>query len=296
MTGWRAFVRLHRVEYPLPIHYLCYAVWGACYTVSDLGQLLAPPVLCVITSNLIHPAAMNVLNAAMDVRTDSLNPNKADLAAATVRLGPRRVIVCAATELTFAQALAVLASLLTGRWSCAIFVAVAIALHVLYNIEPVHLKRRGIANPLTLGASFAFLPCLASAAAVLPELTTPMWLIFAGLGASVTGRALWWMIPDRAADAATGTVTLAVRYGAMRTLVVSCLIAASVPVLLGWGLWWRYGPIIGLVGAAVGSAFLLGQFPLLRKHNQSYARMRRRAMTPMMGANVFYAVLPLIAL
>jgi 4-hydroxybenzoate polyprenyltransferase len=222
----------------------------------------------------------------------------ADLAHATLLRGTKSVIALAAMEMALAQVLAIIVSLWVGRWFIAITVALIIVPHVLYNIEPVRLKCRGIANPLTLGASLVFLPCLVSYATVRPDFTGPVWLIFAGLGASVTGRASWWMIPDLAADAATGTVTLAVRYGAVRMIVVACLIVAVVPWLLGWGLRWRYGRLalaLALAGTVASGGFLAGQLPLLRRGHPSYACMRRRDMTPMMIDKMFLAIFPLTA-
>ncbi|MBV9844762.1 MAG: UbiA prenyltransferase family protein [Kutzneria sp.] len=295
-SGSRDLLRLHRVEYPIPVHYLCYASWGACYAVGGLRQLLTAPVLLAVAANLVLPAAMSVLNAAVDVRGDALNRGKADLAEATLRVGVRSATIVTAVEMGLAQMLAIVASLVARDATTAVVVAVIIVLHVLYNAEPVRLKRRGFANPLTLGVSLGLLPCLATFTVVRPDIAPATWLIFAGLSTSITGRALWWMVPDREADAAAGTVTVAVRHGAARAVTVSCFIAATVPVLLGWGLWWRYGPAVALPGIVVSGAFLAGQLSLLRRDRPSYARIRKATMAPMTIATVFFTVLPLVAL
>lgn len=296
---WWALIRVHRLEYPLPVHYLCYALWGACYAITDLGQLAEWPVILAVLANLPPPVAMNALNGAMDVQTDIRNPDKRDLAIATLRLGRRLVIGVASAEMALSVGLAGLVSISVGRWFVGVAAVAMIALHLLYNLEPVHLKRRGLANPITLGVSFGFLPCLVSYGAVRGHIDAAAWLIFLGLGLTVTGRALWWAVPDRTADAAIGLRTPAVRFGAVRTLVVSCAIAALGPVLLGWGVSWRYGLLWGVAGVVISAVFVGGQLPVVRRamagDSLSSVRMRRRNMTPMALANVALVALPLIA-
>jgi len=292
MTPGAALVRIHRVEYPLPIHYLSYAVWGACYA-SGPATL---PLIPVLLAALIHPVSMNALNASVDLRTDAKNPRKRDLAQAVLLLGPRRIGALALAEMALCLALCGWASILLGRALVVLTMAAIIACHLAYNLEPVHLKRRGFANPLTLGVSFGFLPCVLSHAAVTGDFPARVWPIYAGLGLSVAARALWWMVPDARADAAAGTVTVAVRYGARRMAVLSCGVALAVPVLLGWGLWWSYGPGWAAVGVTAASAWFLGQFAALRSMTaRSYAGLRRSFMTPMAAANVVFALLPLAA-
>ena len=295
----RALARIHRLEYPLPIHYVCYALWGACYGVGSPRGLLDAPVLLAVVANLPLPVAMNVLNGVIDVRADARTPNKQAAAAAMLRVGVRPALWWAGLEMAASLVLGAVVSAWTGHWLVGTALALTIALHVLYNVEPVHLKRRGIVNPVTLGVSFGFLPCLVSAAAARPDIPVSLWLVFAGLGVSVIGRAAWWMVPDRAGDAASGVITFAVRHGAHRTLLLSCLIGLAGPALLGAGLWLRYGTVLAIVGTAAGSVFVIGQLTVLPGTSDqalpSSARLRRRNMTPMMAANVFLAVLPLVA-
>jgi len=295
----RALARIHRLEYPLPVHYVCYALWGACYGVGSPRGLLDVPVLLAVVANLPLPVAMNVLNGVIDVRADARTPNKQVTASATLRVGVRPALWWAGLEMTASLVLGAVVSVWTGHWLVVTALALAIALHVLYNVEPVHLKRRGILNPVTLGVSFAFLPCLVSCAAARPDIPMSLWLVFAGLGVSVIGRAAWWMVPDRAGDAASGVTTFAVRHGAHRTLVLSCLIGLAGPALLGAGLWPRYGAVWAIVGMAAGLVFVVGQLAVLPGASDqalpSSARIRRRNMTPMMAANVSLVVLPLVA-
>lgn len=299
MSAASDLARIHRLEYPLPMHYLCYSVWGACYAVDRPAQMLTLPVLLAVAANLPLPVAMNVLNAVVDAPTDARTPDKRGSAAAIARLGPRTALWWAGTEMAFSLVVAVVVTVWSHHWIVIAAAAGAVVLHLLYNLEPVRLKRRGLANPVALGAGFGFLPCLVSYGAVRADVTYWAWLIFAGLGISVTGRAMWWMVPDRSGDAVSGMPTYAVRHGARRALVISWLIAIPGPAVLAVGLWPRYGPVWALVGAAAGGVFVVGQFVGLRGTSDralpSVTRMRRRNMTPMMIANVFLAVLPLVA-
>jgi len=289
-------LRIHRLEYPFPIHYLCYAVWGLFYAPGNLTQLLKLPVLLVFLANLIHPMAMNALNCAADTRTDARNPRKRDLAQAATRIGVGRVAAIALAELVLCFGLCAVAAVLLHRPLVAVTMAAIVALHLLYNLEPIHLKRRGLFNPIALGASFGFLPCILSHSVVTPLFAGPTWLIYSGLGLSVTAGSLWWMVPDRAADAASTTTTAAVRYGAARMARLSCGIALAVPLALSWGLWLAYSPFWGILGAALAAGWFGGQLTSLRTFSlRSYADLRRRSMTPMMVANVAFAVVPLVA-
>ncbi|HVV19785.1 MAG TPA: UbiA family prenyltransferase [Pseudonocardiaceae bacterium] len=299
MSTVRDLARIHRLEYPLPIHYVCYSIWGACYAVDHPAGLLTVPVLLAFVANLPLPVAMNVLNAVVDVPTDARNPQKSGSAAAITRLGARTALWWAAVEMAFSLVVATVVAVWLRHWLVIAATGGAVALHLLYNVEPVRLKRRGLLNPLTLGASFGFLPCLVSYGAVRAGVAWWAWLVFAGLGISVAGRALWWMVPDRSGDAASGMPTFAVRHGARRAFVVSLLIALPGPVVLAAGLWPSHGPVWAVVGGLAAGVFVVGQFVGLRGTSDralpSVTRMRRRNMTPMMIANVFLAVLPLAA-
>lgn len=296
---WWDLARVHRLEYPLPVHYLCYALWGACYGTGAIGRLIDVPVLLAVTTNLLSPVAMNVLNGVIDVRTDARTPDKRPAAAAMLRVGAGRALWWAALEMALSLVLGAVISVWTGHWLAITAITLMVALHLLYNVEPVRLKRRGFVNPVALGVAFGFLPCVVSCAAVRADIPISLWLIFAGLGVSVTGRALWWMAPDQAGDAATGVITLAVRHGTHRTILLSGLVALFGLALLGAGLWLRYGAVWVTVGTAAGAIFVIGQLAVLSGTSDgappSSARMRRHNMTPMMAANVVLAALPLVA-
>src|SRR5205823_11778100 len=114
-------------------------------------------------------------------------------------------------------------------------------LQLQYNIEPAHLKRRGLAGSGVFGVASVGLPLVLGYTALTSHLDAAGWLIFSGAAVLSVARTVWWAIPDHTADHATGIDPPTVRYGPVRALVVACLLLVTGLVLLGWGLWWRYG-------------------------------------------------------
>ena len=77
---------------------------------------------------------------------------------------------------------------------------------------------------------------------------------------------------------------------------LSCVLALAAPVLLGWGLWQAYNPGWAMFGAVLAGAWVAGQLASLRSISvRGYSDLRKRLMTPMMLANVGFAVIPLAA-
>jgi lycopene elongase/hydratase (dihydrobisanhydrobacterioruberin-forming) len=303
MTGkrqWASDIALvHRLQFPSPVNYLCYATWGACYAVADIRHLPTTPVLGAVAANMLLVLATLVLNTAVDVDTDDLDRGKRDIVAAARRLGRRRCLCLAAVEMLLGFTLAILVASSTHRWLVAAAAGLIIMLHALYNLEPVRLKRRGLAGPAVIGLSFGFLPCLMSYGAVRPTVDTSLWPVCTGLGLLVAGRMAWWSIPDREADRATGITTPAVRYGTNRTLTAAYAAVAAGLGALGWGLSWRYGPAWALTGVLVCGAFLIGQLTVLRRASDHDVprsqRMRKRATSMVAIGNVLLGTIPLLA-
>jgi 4-hydroxybenzoate polyprenyltransferase len=299
VNGWRDVLRVHRLEYPFPVHYLSHAALGACYAASDVQKLFTGPVLFCVRANLLSITGGNPLNAAVDISTDAHTQDKRDIAQATLRLGRHHAMSWAATEMLLALAAAIAISLWLDRALIAVGVALTIALCLFYNLEPLRLKRRGLANPITIALTTGPLPSLVSYSAVRPDLTASTWLIFIGLGALITGRALWWTVPDQISDRATGMTTPTVQYGALQAVVIACNATVVGLGLLGWGLWWRYGPLWALLGVAINGPFLLSKLALLRRlsHNSppNSRQLRRRDLSSVMIADIVLALLPLAA-
>lgn len=290
----RDLYRVHRLEFPFPVAYVCHALWGACYAATEPGQLVRAPVVLAVVANLIPLVAQNVLNAAMDIPVDARTPGKSGIARAASRLGRTRLIALASAEMALALLLAVTVAVHLGRPLVAAGVALGIAVEHLYNLEPVRLKKRGLANPVSLGAHFSALPFLSTAAAVRPDLPGFLWPLVLGLWLLLIGRTLWWSLPDAAADRAAGLAPPAVRYGSSRALLLAAAATAAALTLIAWGLTWSLGPTAALLGTAGCGLFLISKLRMtataLRALHERH--MRRHTLTFVVGADALLAVLP----
>ncbi|MFJ8331476.1 UbiA family prenyltransferase [Streptomyces sp. NPDC094437] len=287
--------RVHRLESPFPLAYLCHALWGACYAATTPHQLLRTPVLLAVAANLIPLIAQNVLNAAMDIPIDARTPGKSGVARAAQRLGRRRLFGIATAEMTLALLLACGVAVHLGRPLIAAGVAAGILVEYLYNLEPVRLKKRGLANPISLGAHFSVLPCLSTFNAVRPDFPGYLWPLFLGLWLLLIGRTLWWSLPDAPADQAAGLTPPAVRYGTSRALVLAVGATATALTLIAWGLAWSLGPGAALLGTTGCGIFLISKLRLTPAtlHALHETRMRRHTLTFVIGADVLLVALPL---
>lgn len=291
----RDLYRVHRLEAPFPVAYVCHALWGACYAASSPGQLTRVPVVLALVANLIPLVAQNVLNAAMDIPVDARTPGKSGIARAAARLGRPRLIGIASAEMALALILATAVAVHLGRPLVAAGVAAGILVEYLYNLEPVRLKKRGLANPVSLGAHFSALPFLSTANAVRPDLPGYLWPLLLGLWLLLIGRTLWWSIPDAAADRAAGLAPPAVRHGPTRALLMASGSTALALALLAWGLAWALNPVAALIGTAASAFFLVGKLRMtataLRTLHERH--MRRHTLTFVIGADALLSVLPL---
>jgi 4-hydroxybenzoate polyprenyltransferase len=234
------------LEFPLPVNYACYASWGVSFAVADVRQVAGRAVVTAVAANLLLIVSGLAANAAADVRTDERHLERNGLASAVSRFGRRRAVRWAATEMAVALLLATLVSAWVCRPVVAADAAATITLHVLYNTEPVRLKRHGFTGVAAFCVSGLVLPFLLGYWTVRPGLAGHDVPLVAGLGLLAVGRMTLWSIPDRAADAATGMRTPSVRYGPAGTLARSVAFMIAGLGLAGWGLCWRYGPALAL--------------------------------------------------
>jgi len=297
---WPSLYWVHRLEYPFSIAYLCHAVWGASWAVANPRQLLTAPVLAIVLANYSHQVGEVVLNAALDVDADARNPQKHQVASASQRLGRRALLGLATIELALPVLIAGTVSIALSRPSIAVWMAIIVALQVLYNLEPVRLKRRGMANPVTLALTYSALPALPVYLAVRPDVTPWTWLVLLGVLCTATGRTLWWALPDRAADIEANDSTPVVRLGVHRSLLVACLLSTVGVALIGVSLWWRYGPVWALLGMASASLFLVVKLRQLGRVSEAgvfrAVRMRRRDLPLALATDLAVVVIPLAAL
>ncbi|WP_326623656.1 UbiA family prenyltransferase [Streptomyces decoyicus] len=297
--GLRSLVRIHRLEYPFPVIYLCHVLWGACLAATGPGSLTAAPVLIMLFANIVAIISQNPLNAGLDIRADTHTSGKESIARATQHLSVRTAFTCAALEMALALGLSVWVALWLGRPLVAVGVALSIVLHLAYNLEPVRLKRRGYANPAYFGATFAFLPSLSTYAAVRADVPLSAWLFLTGLGILLFGRSLWWCIPDLIGDAKAGDRTPAVQHGPRHALVVACAWTALGLLFIGAGLW-PYGVLWALLGILASAAFLVDKIKLLRhisRENLPHeSTMRKHSLSLAMGGDLLLCAIPLLAL
>ncbi|MQA06955.1 MAG: hypothetical protein GEU98_00150 [Pseudonocardiaceae bacterium] len=295
----RDFTILHRLEFPFPITCLCAASWGASFAVERADDLLEAPILAAIGANLLLIVSGLALNVAVDLRTDELHKDKNYLAAAARHIGRSRIRRWIGTEWVVALGVATFLSLWSGRWLIVGAATAVIVLHVLYNIDPIRLKRRGFVGSIAFGTSVVALPYLLSYSAVRPDFSPPIWPILVGLTMLTIGRTIWWATPDGGADTESGITTPTVRYGAARTLSYSNVTMLLAVSLIGFGLWWRYGPIWTLLGIAAHSAFLGSTLRVFGSRSNwvapSAKRMRTRNMPMAMIGDVVLAIIPLSA-
>ncbi|MEU6642504.1 UbiA family prenyltransferase [Saccharomonospora sp. NPDC046836] len=290
---------LHRLQFPLPVTYVCYAAWGACFAVPEAAGLADLRVLAAIMANLLLIVGGLVLNNVVDVRTDQRHSEKQYLATATNRVGVRRALRWAWHELTVAIGLCVAIGYTAGRWAPVAIAVVTITATLLYNLEPIRLKRHGLAGPLVFGVALVGMPCLLSYTAARPDVEAWIWPVAAGVALLTAGRTVWWSVPDRAADMATGITTPSVRYGHAGTLAMACVVLLAGLLLLGWGLWWSFGPLWAIVGTVVHLGFLTGvagQFVLARRGRfPSATVLLKRGLPVVMLGEVALVVVPLAA-
>jgi 4-hydroxybenzoate polyprenyltransferase len=296
---WRDLLRVHRLEYPFPVNYLCHASWGAAFAVSRPRELLDLPVLAAIAAAVLPLVSQNLINAAYDVRADAVNPGKKHLGEATLRLGRSRVLRWFAVETVLALTLATAASVSAGRPWVLAAVATSVVLWLLYNLEPVRLKRRSFINPVSYALTFVLLPCVSSYSAVRPDFPWWVWTTWSGMGVLLIARTLWWSIPDRGADASVGDRTPVVAHGARRALAIACVMTAAGVGVTGWGLWQGYGPLWSLLYVVAATLFLVDKLGLLRRISDDdlphEKRMRTHSLTVVMVSDVLLVLIPLLA-
>ncbi|MFI9009944.1 UbiA prenyltransferase family protein [Actinosynnema sp. NPDC053489] len=296
---WRAVHRVHRLEHPFALHYLCHAAWGACFAVAEPADLLRAPVLVAVLANAVQILSQGPLNAAADVAGDRVNPGKSGIATAVLRPGPAHVALWGLAEMAVAVTACAAVALHLDRPLVVVPVVVSSALHLMYNVEPVKLKRRGMANPAYFGMTFAVLPFLSTFAAVRSDVPAWTWPLCAGLGVLMMGRTLWWAVPDRDADAAVGVRTPAVDYGARRALLVACALTALGLVGTGWGLWWGHGAAWAVLGVLTAGLFLVDVLRLTTTITDDRLpderSLRERTLAVVVVSDAALALLPLVA-
>ncbi|ACU95894.1 UbiA prenyltransferase family protein [Saccharomonospora viridis] len=286
----RELAAVHRLEFPFWVNTVCQALWGACFAVAAPTELVAWPVLLAVVANIVLMEAGLVLNAVADLDSDARHPERGRLANAVLKLGGRDGLRLVTAEFVLGGSLAVAVSVWTGHWLVALAAAGTVAAHVLYNVEPMRWKSRGLPGAAVFACGVIALPFVTAHAAVRADLPPEAVLTFGGLTLLATGRVVWWSVPDREADAAAGQRTTSVRHGAVRALALACLLLCAGVFALSWGLWWYGGPVAALVGAGGHVVFTGTVVALLRRvrvrRPTSSTRLRTTVMPVVLAADV----------
>lgn len=264
LSLWSAIKTLHRVEVG-PVYFFV-LVWGmavAARRPSDLWSLAA--ILAFLINGLSLFSGF-VLNNYSDYPIDRRSPIKGYVADAVERVGRSKTLALYWVEQAITVAAAAAVSLLLNNWVFVVVKAAGIVSGMLYNGEPVRLKRRGIWNPIIFLIRFGFVPGMIAYLAVHDGVIgTGGWLALIGASLLSFSRGFWNSVSDTAEDRAEGIVTPATRYGpraAMRFAVASLVPAC---VLIGCGLWLLLGPVYGLVGVAGSVGATAYRWWLLRR-------------------------------
>ena len=96
-------------------------------------------------------------------------------------------------------------------------------------------------------------------------------------------------MPDRVGDARVGSKTPAVVYGTTHAINATTQLTVGGLLLVGGGLWVRFGPMWAAVGVAACSAFLIARdLPTARQQ-------LRYGMSMAVASTVVLAAIPLLA-
>ena len=254
---WSAIKTLHRFEIG-PVYFFV-LVWGMAVAASRPSDLWSVAAILAFLINGLSLFSGFVLNNYSDYPIDRRSAIKGYVADAVERIGRSRTLALYWVEQGITVAAAAAVSVLLNNW---VFVVVKVAGMVsgmMYNGEPVRLKRRGIWNPIIFLIRFGFVPGMIAYLAVHDGVIGPGgWMTLIGASLLMFSRGFWNSVSDTVEDRAEDIVTPSVRYGprtAMRFAVVSLVPGC---VLIGGGLWLLLGPvyaIFGVAGAAGATAY-----------------------------------------
>jgi 4-hydroxybenzoate polyprenyltransferase len=268
-----ALKTLHRFEVG-PI-YVFVLVWGMFVAAQKPSDLWSAAAILAFFINGLSLFSGFVLNNYSDYPIDRRSPIKGYVADAVERIGLRKTFALYWVEQALTVAAAAAVSVLLHNWLFVVVKLAGIVSGMLYNAEPLRMKRRGIWNPIMLSIRFGFVPGMIAYLAVHDgTIGLGGWLVLLGATLLSLSRGFWNSVSDTDEDRAENIVTPAVRYGPRAAMV--CAVASLVPacVLVAAGLWVVLGPVYALVGGAGAAGATLFRFQLLRQ-----ARGNRAAIT-----------------
>lgn len=259
-----ALKTLHRVEVG-PIYFFV-LIWGMFIAAERASDLWSAAAILAFLINGLSLFSGFVLNNYSDYPIDRRSRIKGYIADAVERIGLRKTFAMYWIEQAVTVAAAAAVSELLHNWLFVVVKLAGIVSGMMYNAEPVRMKRRGLWNPIMVSVRFGFVPGLIAYFAVHGgTIGVGGWVVLLGATLLSFSRGFWNSVSDTDEDRAENIRTPAVLYGpraAMASAVVSLVPACA---LIAAGLWLLLGPwyaIVGVSGAAGATAY---RFLLLRR-------------------------------
>jgi 4-hydroxybenzoate polyprenyltransferase len=259
-----AIKTLHRFEVG-PI-YLFVLIWGMFVAARRPSDLWSAAAILAFFINGLSLFSGFVLNNYSDYPIDRRSRIKGYVADAVERVGLRKTFILYWIEQALTVAAAAAVSMLLHNWLFVVVKLAGIVSGMMYNAEPIRMKRRGIWNPIMLSIRFGFVPGMIAYLAVHDgTIGAGGWMVLLGATLLSFSRGFWNSVSDTDEDRAEHIVTPAVRYGPRPAIV--CAVASLVPagLLIAAGLWLALGPPYALVGVAGAAGATLFRFGLLRR-------------------------------
>jgi 4-hydroxybenzoate polyprenyltransferase len=259
-----AIKTLHRFEVG-PIYFFV-LIWGMFVAARRPSDLWSAAAILALFINGLSLFSGFVLNNYSDYPIDRRSKIKGYVADAVERVGLRKTFALYWTEQALTVAAAAAISMLLHNWLFVVVKLAGIVSGMMYNAEPVRMKRRGIWNPIMLSIRFGFVPGMIAYFAVHGgTIGVGGWLVLLGVTLLSFSRGFWNSVSDTDEDRAENILTPAVRYGprAAMTGAVASLVPAC--ALIAAGLWLLLGPLYALVGVAGAAAATGYRFGLLRR-------------------------------
>jgi 4-hydroxybenzoate polyprenyltransferase len=272
-----ALKTLHRLEVG-PI-YLFVLVWGMFVAARKPGDLWSAAAILALFINGLSLFSGFVLNNYSDYPIDRRSQIKGYVADAVERVGLRKTLALYWIEQGLTVAAAVAVSVLLHNWLFVLVKLAGIVSGMMYNAEPIRMKRRGIWNPVMLSIRFGFVPGMIAYFAVHGgTIGIGGWVVLIGATVLSFSRGFWNSVCDTEEDRAENILTPAVRYGPRAAMqsAEAALVAAC--VLVGAGLWLLLGPLYALAGVTGVAGATVFRFLLLRR-----ARTDRAAIALLSG-------------
>lgn len=264
-----AIKTLHRFEVG-PMYFFV-LIWGMFVAAREPSDLWSVAAILAFFINGLSLFSGFVLNNYSDYPIDRRSQIKGYIADAVERVGLRKTLALYWIEQALTVAAAVAVSVLLHNWLFVVVKLAGIVSGMMYNGEPVRMKRRGIWNPIMLSIRFGFVPGMIAYLAVHGTIGIGGWVLLLGGTVISFSRGFWNSISDTDEDRAENILTPAVRYGpraAMESAVASLVPAC---VLVGAGLWLLLGPLYALAGVTGIVGATIYRFLLLRRASDNRA-------------------------